>query len=150
MIHYLIDGNNLFGKMKNLPKSPAKNIDEREYLVLTLDRFFYGRNCKVFLYFDGFMKTAIRSHKVKIIYSNAETADSVIKYDISHAKNPRNLYVISSDNEIYSFAKVCSCKAQTSEEFLDEIQNKFEYDFEEKPEPSKNEVDYFKKLFGEE
>jgi len=70
MIHYLIDGNNLFGKMKSLPKSPAKYIDEREYLVFTLDRFFYGRKCKVFLYFDGFMKTAIRSQKVKIIYSN--------------------------------------------------------------------------------
>jgi predicted RNA-binding protein with PIN domain len=150
MIHYLIDGNNLFGKAKDLTSfSKKKTVDEREQLVHLLDRFFYGRNCKVFLYFDGYQKIAIRSHKMKIIYSNSQQADSVIKQDISHSKNPKNLYVISSDLEIFDFARVCACHVKTSEELYKEINDKLSIELEEKPESSVGEIDYFKRLFGE-
>jgi predicted RNA-binding protein with PIN domain len=148
MIHYLIDGNNLFGKAKALTSFSKKKIgNEREQLVHLLDRFFYGRNCKVFLYFDGFQKIAIRSHKMKIIYSNSEPADTIIKSDISQSKNPKNLYVISSDLEIFDFARACCCHVKTSDEFYKDMDNKLTIELEEKPEPSSAELDYFKHLF---
>lgn len=149
MIHYLIDGNNFIGKAKSLLRSSKnKKADQREQLVLLLDRHYYGRNCKIFLYFDGFMADAIRSHKIKIIYSQKETADSIIKQDISMAKNPKNLIVVSSDLEIYDFARACSCTVKTSEEFYSEVEKKFTLDNEEKPVTSQSEIDYYKKLFG--
>jgi predicted RNA-binding protein with PIN domain len=152
MIHYLIDGNNLFGKIKSLTSlSKKKKEDEREQLVFLLDRFYYGRNCKVFLYFDGFQKIAIRSHKMKIIYSNSEQADTIIKQDISQAKNPKNFFVISSDLEIFDFARACGCNVKTSDEFYKEMNTKLSIELEEKPESSAGENDYFKRLFeGEE
>ncbi len=115
---YIIDGNNLIGKIKKLfivQKTNPQN--SREQLVHILDRYFAKRKQKVSLHFDGFQGFAIKSSKSGIYYSNNRTADYEIKKEIERSKNPRLLSVVTSDHEIQNFAKVCGCKVIKSETF---------------------------------
>jgi len=120
---YLIDGNNVIGKSVELKKFQLKDKQLSRVKVANMTEAFFLRKSahKAVLFFDGFENDKIALQKVKIKYSNAKTADSLIKYEIEYAKNPKNLIVVSSDYEISSFARVCSCTVLSSEEFLNMI-----------------------------
>jgi len=124
MKDYLIDGNNLIGKIPNLQSLQKKDKESaRERLVLLLERYFHSRKIRVTIYFDGYRNSGIKTNAFKINYSDSKTADEIIKKDISLSKNPRNLIVVSSDNEIAGFAKVCACEVILSEKFYETIVN---------------------------
>lgn len=117
---YIIDGNNLIGKMKGLRIKNQTNKskpDTREQIIPILDRYFAKKKNKVSLHLDGFPSNPLRSGSMKIIYSYESSADKQIKIEISNEKNPRTLCIVSSDYEIYNFAKACSSKVLKSEEF---------------------------------
>lgn len=146
MIHYIIDGNNLIGKIVSLKNLPDKQ-SAREKLSLMLERFFAGKKLKVSLYFDGYENEPIRISGIKIKYSLNRSADEIIKEEIEKIKNQKSVFVVSSDLEILSYAKVCGCNVLKSEEFYHQMliqDNKNKED----EKPSDFDTDEFKKLFG--
>ncbi|MCA2005457.1 MAG: NYN domain-containing protein [Ignavibacterium sp.] len=146
MIHYIIDGNNLIGKIVSLKNLPDKQ-SAREKLSLMLERFFAGKKLKVSLHFDGYENEPIRISGIKIKYSLNRSADEIIKEEIEKIKNQKSVFVVSSDLEILSYAKVCGCNVLKSEEFYHQMliqDNKNKED----EKPSDFDTDEFKKLFG--
>jgi len=149
MKHYIIDGNNLIGKIKRL--SDLQNKDKqsaREQLVYLLQNYFSGKKIKVSLHFDGFENSRVNISNGKVIYSDSKTADEKIKDQISASKNRKEIIVISSDSGIRNYAKVCGCSLLTGEEFYKETAAKNESDDEEKRIKEMNNIDEFKKLFN--
>ena len=122
MLTYIIDGNNLIGKISSLMSLQKKDKQaSREKLVYILDRYFLQKKANVTLHLDGHPGSRINSSKMKIVYSENQTADEKIKKQISQSKSPRNISVVTSDSNLAQFAKVCSCKVTSSDEFAVEI-----------------------------
>ena len=149
MLTYIIDGNNLIGKISTLMNLQKKDKQaSREKLIYMLDRYFSNKKSNVSLHLDGHPNIKINSSKMKIVYSENQTADEKIKKQISQSKSPRNINVVTSDSNLAQFAKVCSCKVISSEEFAAEI-NKSDANLDEQSIiDSMNNTDEFKKLFG--
>jgi predicted RNA-binding protein with PIN domain len=148
MITYLIDGNNLIGKIAFLAKIGKKDKQAtREKLVFMLDNYFEKTKNKAVVHFDGFPGEAIKSNKVKIVYSEKKTADETIKRSIEMTDNPRNIVVITSDFNLSQFSRVCGSKVCTSEEFSKKLCEKDRAESEEKKinSISKEEI---RKMFG--
>lgn len=149
MLSYIIDGNNLIGKISSLMSLQKKDKQaSREKLVFLLDRYFSQKKANVTLHLDGHPSDRLNSSKMKIVYSENLTADEKIKKQISISKSPRNITVVTSDSNLAQFAKVCSAAVITSEEFsalLNKTSNSVD---EERIIKSINNVEEFKKLFG--
>jgi len=119
---FFIDGNNLIGKIKKLFALQQKDKQaSREQLIFLLERYFKLQKNKGVVYYDGFQSTAIASDYVRIKYSQNQTADDIIREDISHAKNRINLIIITSDSALSDFARACSCEVKKSEVFAKQI-----------------------------
>jgi predicted RNA-binding protein with PIN domain len=145
---YLIDGNNLIGKITELWALQQKDRQmSRVKLVKYLDQYFAKNNLKVSLHLDGFAADPIPSSKVKIHYSDNKTADSKIKKEIDISKNPKVLAVVSSDHSVQNYAKVNSCTIISSEDFTKMLNDKKSKKSEEDIAKSISN-DEMKKLFG--
>ncbi len=146
--HYIIDGNNLIGKVKRLWKLQQKDGQaSREQLAFILDRHFSGKPVSVTLHFDGFKGEAIKTNKLRIEYSNNKTADEEIKKEIARCDNPKMVGVISSDRNVMEFAHVNACEVIKCEDFVRQIKSKNKKDEEaEKVKSISN--DEMKRLFG--
>ncbi len=150
MMHYIIDGNNLLHKIKNLEAILKKDKQApREKLASMVDRFAAGKNLKVSLHFDGFENVPIKSDRIRIYYSNKNTADEEIRNEIESAKNSRNLIIVTSDDALKQFARKCGCKSVLSEEFASQLKGKDEPDEEDSRIKSIDNQEYFKKLFND-
>ncbi|MDO8548725.1 MAG: NYN domain-containing protein [Ignavibacteria bacterium] len=149
MKHYIIDGNNLIGKVKKLSGLQSKDKQSaREQLVYLLQNYFSRKKVKVSLNFDGYENSPLNISNGKIIYSESKTADEKIKDQISSSKTRRDIVVVSSDNGIRDYAKVCGCSLMTSEEFNKEFSIKNEIDDEARRIKEINNIEEFKKLFN--
>lgn len=118
MRHFLIDGNNLIGKIKELRNCKDSS---RKRLIKMLNLYFSGKGNKVTLYFDGHLEDNYLLTAGKIEYSGRKAADDIIRTDIERAKNPKQLTVISSDYDIINLARVCSCEIIKSEDFAQQL-----------------------------
>ncbi|PID56700.1 MAG: hypothetical protein CR986_09980, partial [Ignavibacteriae bacterium] len=119
---YIIDGNNLIGKISELWKLQQKEKQlSRVKLARKLDQYFSDKKVEVSLHFDGFQGDAIPTAKLRIYYSNNSLADSKIKKEIDNSKNPKLITVVSSDYSVMQYAKVSSCTVIKSEEFAKEL-----------------------------
>ncbi len=149
MITYIIDGNNLIGKIPNLMKLQQKDKQaSREKLALMIQRYFHNKKTNVTLHFDGHPGPKIHAGKIKLVYSENITADEKIKKQISESKSPKTLTVITADSNLSQFARVCSCKVITSDNFAAQIfKSDSSIDEQAIIESMKND-DEFKKLFG--
>ncbi|MDR3666898.1 MAG: NYN domain-containing protein [Ignavibacteriaceae bacterium] len=149
MRHYIIDGNNLIGKIGSLQKLQNKNKQStREKLAFKLEDYFHDKpNIKVSLHLDGFPGQSIKVQNIRIIYSGKKTADDEIKSQIGNEKNPRNVILVSSDRQLKDFASVCGCDCISSEDFSKSIMPRSPEDEEQKRQDELNNDD-FKKLFG--
>lgn len=131
MIHYIIDGNNLIGKIKSLHNLQSKNKQSsREMLVHILNRHFVGKKIKLSLHFDGYPNTPLNLSNGRIIYSEGRTADVTIREEIDRSKNPKLITLISSDSSLMNYARVNSSSAIKSEVFYKEIEKFKERDEE--------------------
>ena len=150
MKHFIIDGNNLIGKIASLHKLQQKvKQSSREKLAFILESYFIGKpNNKVSLHYDGFEGQSIRLQRIRIIYSGKRTADDEIKSQIEQEKNRRTIIVISSDRNLKDFASVCDCDWMSCEDFAKDIMNRSPED-EEKQRQNElnNDNDEFKRLF---
>lgn len=149
MKHYIIDGNNLIGRIQLLKQLQKKDKQaSREKLALMIERYFDRKNVKVSLHFDGYPKDKIKISKGSICYSYNLTADEMIKKEIDKSDNSRNIVVVTSDLNLKEYARTCSCTVLSAEEF--EI-HKTSYAASEDEENKIRELqssDEFKKLFG--
>ena len=149
MLTYIIDGNNLIGKISSLMNLQKKDKQaSREKLVYILDRYFVQKKANVSLHLDGHPGGRINSSKMKIVYSENLTADEKIKKQISQSKTPRSIIVITSDSNLAQFAKVCSNTVVSSDEFAAEIKKSTSNADEDAKINSMNNIAEFKKLFG--
>lgn len=149
MKHYIIDGNNLIGKIKYLNQIQKKNKQQsREKLAFLLSRYFSNRKVSVSLHFDGFENDAIKVSGIKIIYSGSLTADEKVKHEIEKSKNPKNNILITSDNNLAEFGRVCSCQVVKSEQFAMQLLTSNFEDEEQNKIDTINNTEEFKKLFG--
>ena len=149
MKHFIIDGNNLIGKIISLRKLQKKDRQQsREKMAFLLDNFFQKKNAKVTIHFDGYEQRPIKLINCKIAYSQNRTADEKIKQQIESSRNPKNLTVVTSDNNLSEFARVCSCTLQKSEEFARQLHQNQTDDESEKIDRMSNDVNEFKRLFG--
>jgi uncharacterized protein len=150
MREYVIDGNNVIHKIRSLSLIQKKDRQiARERLAFSIDRFFTGKNVKVFIFFDGFSSTPIKTSKARILYSDNKSADSMIRSYIENSKNPKNIVAVSSDDEIRKLARASATTSISSEEFAGMIsRNPGEDEEEKKIKDLDNEE--FKRLFGAE
>jgi len=147
--HYIIDGNNLIGKIKILNQIQKKNKQQsREKLAFMLGRYFSKRKASVSLHFDGFENDTIKISAIKIIYSGSSTADEKIKREIERSKNPKNYILVTSDVNIAEFGRVCSCDVIKSEEFARQLLSLNSINEEQARIDAMNSAEEFKKLFG--
>jgi len=115
---FLIDGNNLIGKIKSLFALQQKDKQaSREQLIFMVEKYFKHQKNKGIVYLDGFQSTAIASDYLKVKYSQNQTADDIIREDISNEKNRRNVILVTSDLPLSNFARTCSCEVIKSEVF---------------------------------
>jgi predicted RNA-binding protein with PIN domain len=115
MANILIDGYNLIGiAHRDFEKA-------RQDIVLQLDRYAGLKRHSITVVFDGWKngqaaETKMRRGDVTVIYSSlGEKADSVIKNMLSSATKP--WIVVSSDREIYEFARKKYLVALKADEF---------------------------------
>jgi len=149
MKHYIIDGNNLIGKINFLHKIQQKDKQRsREKIAFMIDNYFHDKNAKVTIHFDGFKNLPIKLNNAKIVYSDSESADDKIKNQIELANNRKNLVVITSDNNIQEFARVCSCLIIKSEEFAKTIRSKKQDDEKDIIEKMENDIEEWRELFN--
>ena len=149
MKQYIIDGNNLIGKvlsLKILQKKDKKG--SRLKLAFIIDNYFCQKNAKVFLHFDGHPKEPIRINNAAIIYSENLSADEKIKNQVAKSKNPRNIIVVTSDNNLTDYARVCSSTVIKCEEFVKDILHQKDSDEEKRRIEEMSNNEEFKKLFG--
>jgi predicted RNA-binding protein with PIN domain len=145
---YIIDGNNLIGKIPKLwDKQKKDKQSSREGLVFVLERYFHHKKVGVSLHFDGHQSSVIIGKGIKITYSENTNADNKIKDEISFSDNPKLITVVSSDQNVLDFARVNSCTILKSEDFASEMNKIDSFVDEEKiaQSISNNEM---KKLFG--
>lgn len=140
---FLIDGNNLIGKIPELRKLKSDIASEK--LIFLLQRYFSNKKVKITIFFDGYSSEKIKTN-FEIVHSLNRSADELIKNKIDKSIRNQNLVVVSSDLEIFSYAKECGCSAIRSEDFYKKIsslksdnndEKKINYNLEE-----------FKKIFN--
>ena len=145
---YIIDGNNLIGKINDLWSLQQKDKQlSRVKLVKMIDQYFREKKFKVSLHFDGFPGEKIPSSYCNISYSNNTSADNKIKEEIDGERNSKSIAVVSSDHSVQNYAKVNSCKIIKSEEFAKLLKTSKKSQSEEDITKSISN-DEIKKLFG--
>lgn len=148
MLHYILDGNNLIGQHQQLKQLQKVNKQSsREKLAFMIGNYFSDKKVIVSLHFDGYPNESIKIPKAKIIYSENKTADDRIKNEIELARNTANIIVVSSDNNIREFARVCRCKILSSLEFISMLNQKKNTTDEKKIDD--NDIEFYKKLFND-
>jgi len=148
MKEYIIDGNNVIHKMKQLSVIQQRDPQTaRERIAHKIDNYFADKSVKVYIYFDGFENLTIKTSRVKILYSGKSSADSRIRKHIEDSGNPKNIVAVSSDAEIRRLAQACAAATVSSEEFA-KIISKSEIEDEEEKRIRSLDNEEFKKLFG--
>jgi len=102
----------------------------------------------VSVHFDGYLNEAFNVPGLKIKYSGSKTADDKIKNEIEKSRNPKNITVVTSDNNVAQFARVCSCQVIKSEDFSKKLFAHRNSDDEQSRIEEINNSEEFKKLFG--
>ena len=149
MKQYIIDGNNLIGKIKSLNKLHRKNKKQSaEKLAFMIGRNFSKKKVSISLHFDGVQRDIIRVPGLKINYSGTVSADEKIKSEIEKSKNPKNIILVTSDNNLAEFGRVCSCQVIKSEVFSKQLISADSSDEEKNRIEELDNPEEFKKLFG--
>jgi len=153
---FIIDGYNLLYKSSDLKKNIETDINSaREKLILQLDNFFSSKRASVYLVFDGVSNfthfNPYSTPKIRVLFSKKnQKADILIKKIIDESQNKSLITVISSDHEVYQYAKVSRCKAIKSEEFLQKMKS-FSIDYENKIKNhnlTEDEINFWKNIFN--
>ncbi len=149
MNYYIIDGNNLIGRIKSLQQLQKKDKQaSREKLIYILNRHFAGKKVKLSLHLDGHPNSPLSISKGKITYSFNQPSDNFIRKEIENSSNPRLIILVTSDHSLMNFGKVCGCKVIPSDDFYKETEKSLERNDEaDKISQLEKNNDEFLKLF---
>ena len=118
MNYYIMDGNNLIGRIKFLQQLHKKEKQaSREKLIYFLNKYFAGKKIKLSLHFDGHPNLPLSISKGKITYSLNQPSDNLIRKEIENSSNPRLITLVTSDYSLINFGRVCGCKVISSDDF---------------------------------
>lgn len=118
-LQYVIDGYNITNhpafKQKN---SKSYNCQEALIKLIRIKKLC-GKN-KPTIVFDGYPHEPGFSggEDIDVIFSRKESADEKIKRIVESYGNPRNIVVVSDDNEVKFFAKSAGAKIVSVEDFI--------------------------------
>ena len=120
---YLIDGNNLLGRVA---PEELRERSGRDGLVVKLLAFQKVTHTRIRLVFDGHPekdRTEVPVNpKFTILYpGEGQSADDVIEDILRRLTDRRRFFVVSSDRAVREFAKESGVTAVTSEEFAKEL-----------------------------
>lgn len=109
---YIVDGNNLMGRKRS-----------RDELLKMLADFVELKKVRLQVVFDGapdkHHPEGSSYHGVKISYSaKGKDADSKIRKIVEASPTPKNLVIVTSDNSLASYARVCQAQHLRAVEFL--------------------------------
>ena len=105
MLWYIIDGYNVIHKIKALKNS---SFPQEEFLLFIRRYKLTGsKNNQVTVVFDGYAKPEFLRQftEFKVIFSEGQTADTVIKNKVANAKNKKQIVVVTDDREILDFSR---------------------------------------------
>jgi len=152
---YLIDGNNLLGR---LAPHELRTREGRDGLVVKLLAFQKVTHTRILLVFDGNPereRTEVPVNpKFTILYpGEGQSADDVIEDVISRLTDRRRFFVVSSDRAVREFAKASGVAPVTSDDFAAELkaalkERRKQKELEKKVDsPSPLEVDLWGEVF---
>ena len=115
---YLVDGNNLLGSWGG----PRGGDDRRGEVVRRVAEFCRLRGAKATVVFDGHplrgdMAQQQLGDLTLRVPERGQDADTVIRELIERAARPADLVVVSSDKELYSYAKTLGASALRAHEW---------------------------------
>lgn len=133
----LIDGYNLLYHFPELRRIIERDLEEaREGLLARLSSYAEEKGVEVIVVFDGEGRlggVAESRGGVKVIFSRPpEKADPLIKRMIDKMEWGMDLTVVSSDNEIRSYARLSRVRLTSSHQFANEIAQKPDKEYEKK------------------
>ena len=119
---YIIDAYNIICKDKNLFDKCNKDraialAGLIELVAVHSDRY---PSYQYRIIADGFIEhfASTPNPRIHLSFSHTKTADEKIKKMVAQSASKANLVVISSDTEVYNFAKIYGVEAVESEAFL--------------------------------
>jgi predicted RNA-binding protein with PIN domain len=117
-VPYLIDGNNLLGSWGG----PRGEDDRRAEVVRRVAEFCRLRGSRATVVFDGHpLRGDMAQQQLGALFlrvpERGQDADTVIRELIDRAARPADLVVVSSDKELYSYAKTMGATAIRAHEW---------------------------------
>lgn len=127
---YLIDALNLIYKSSELKKSLGRGLDIAvEALLIKFNSIAENNKTNKYVIFvDGkeFKFFTVLRSNVEIKFSGSGRAADLLIKDMIHGNTKKKLLtVISSDREIYNYAKIYANEALLSEDFIKKIKPKY-------------------------
>lgn len=120
-MHYFIDAYNLLFRITH----DIENLSlMREQLIKSINLKAQVLNLKITLVFDGTfqkeqMQRYTRFYEIEIYFSSTgETADDLILELVKDQKRPHEVTVVTSDKKLAWYARHCTAKTETAEQFL--------------------------------
>lgn len=141
-MHYYIDGYNLLFRVlhagDDLPSQRQRMIEE-------LNTKFQLLNLNATLVFDSQYQigSSTRSHYqcLEILFSShGETADERILDEIRVDLFPRQAVVVTSDKKLAWFARRCSVKTESVEQFMEWVNKRYKNKLHQRPTPAKQQA----------
>ncbi|MEO8359465.1 MAG: NYN domain-containing protein [Vicinamibacteria bacterium] len=114
---YLVDGNNLAHALG----LATKGLADRDACARTVAEFCRTQGAQATIVFDGPPPEGAKSvghmHKVRVIFSEARSADDTMLRMLSDSKTPRDFTVVTSDKSLGDKARHLGAALERSHEF---------------------------------
>lgn len=159
----IIDGYNLIFTVPELERHVKVNNIEpvRDYVISLLSKYKQKKRCDVILVFDGNYTEAVLPKKqtyagITVIYSKSGiSADTEIKNITSLCQNPKDVSIVTYDNDIKRHVKKCGCPIIEPKTMYKEIMGVLNEDKKIKSDepdskrngPSETDAKYWKDVF---
>jgi predicted RNA-binding protein with PIN domain len=120
-LQYIIDGYNVVNHPSFNRSNNIQQVREKLVGLIKEKRLCGSPRNKVTVVFDGYpggQNSTDFAPGINIIFSGDISADEKIKRLVENSDNPKNIIVVSDDNEIKSFVKSCGSRGEAAEDFI--------------------------------
>lgn len=119
-LHFLIDGYNL---IKRNPALASKSLEDGRQAFITLierNRPQGSLSNQVTVVFDGKpgMYGSPVSREIRVVFTEYESADDLIKRRVEESKNKKNIVVVTDDRALLLYVRGCGACVMSCVDFL--------------------------------
>ncbi len=119
-LHFLIDGYNL---IKRNPAFASKSLEDgRQSFVgfIERDRPQGSIRNQVTVVFDGKpgMYGFPAAHEIKVLFTEYESADDLIKRSVEGSKNKKDIVVVTDDRQLMLYVRGCGASVMSGGDFF--------------------------------